>query len=250
MLLEKSALDLDLESEKRRRADLIRKVNDALQRDGILIPLSGGVDSTLSLYLSIEAVGTNKVTGWFAPYRRITKAETNQYINDITDDTGINIIVDNVLIDILRAARTPGFHEYAIKAARRKWESEKKMFYKDGDETFEAPMNAHTGVILGCGKTLVDRAYSSIVAQHYFREAMAKTTAVRHNLTLVCCANLTECLVGWYTKGGLDDTEEVKPIADLYKTQVRALAKHIPIVESVQNRQPSSDMGIGTDEDI
>lgn len=250
MALDENLFKLDLEAEKNKRVELIKTTSETLQRSGVLVPVSGGLDSTTNLYLGIEAVGLDNVTAQFLPYRHVTEKETNEFIEDIKRDTGVNVIINDTLIDVLRVGKTPRFHDEAVKAARRRYESEIKMYYKDGDDIQSAPMNVHTGVILGCGKEHVDRAYSSVVAQHYFREAMAKTFAIRRNLLFVCCANLSEVLIGWYTKRGLDDTGDVKPISDLYKTQVRALANHIPIVESVRSRSPSSDMGIGKDTEI
>lgn len=47
--------------------------------------------------------------------------------------------------------------------------------------------------------------------------------------------------VGFYTKYG-DGGVDISPIADLYKTQVYALAKELGVVESIQNAKPTDGL--------
>ncbi len=56
--------------------------------------------------------------------------------------------------------------------------------------------------------------------------------------------------VGFYTKYG-DGGVDVSPIADLYKTQVYELAKHMGVVGSIQNAKPTDGLFADgrTDED-
>jgi NAD+ synthase len=51
--------------------------------------------------------------------------------------------------------------------------------------------------------------------------------------------------VGFYTKYG-DGGVDISPIADLYKTEVYAIAKHLNIVDSIQSAQPTD--GLWADE--
>ena len=61
-------------------------------------------------------------------------------------------------------------------------------------------------------------------------------------------ANKTEYLLGYTTLWG-DMACALNPLGDLYKTQVRALAKYLVLPEKIINKKPSADLWAGqTDE--
>jgi NAD+ synthase len=66
---------------------------------------------------------------------------------------------------------------------------------------------------------------------------------------LVCgTGNKSELLVGYFTKHG-DGGVDLQPIGDLYKTQVRALARHLRIPKPIIDKAPSAGLYPGqTDE--
>jgi len=60
--------------------------------------------------------------------------------------------------------------------------------------------------------------------------------------------NKTEHLLGYFTRFG-DQASDIEPIVHLYKTQVRALAKHLKISEKIISKEPSAGLWSGqTDE--
>jgi len=62
-------------------------------------------------------------------------------------------------------------------------------------------------------------------------------------------SNKTEYLLGYSTLWG-DSACAVNPLGDLYKTQIRALAAHLGLPESIIRKKPSADLWVGqTDED-
>jgi len=65
---------------------------------------------------------------------------------------------------------------------------------------------------------------------------------------VVGTGNRTEALVGYFTKYG-DGAVDCLPMANLYKQQVRQLARHVGVPESVAERTPTAGMWVGqTDE--
>ena len=56
--------------------------------------------------------------------------------------------------------------------------------------------------------------------------------------------NRTEALVGYFTKYG-DGAVDCHPIANLYKQQVRQLADHVGVPDSVVSRTPTAGMWVG-----
>lgn len=65
---------------------------------------------------------------------------------------------------------------------------------------------------------------------------------------VVGTSNKTELLLGYGTQFG-DLVSAINPIGDLYKTQLRQLAAHLGVPESILNKAPSGDLWVGqTDE--
>jgi NAD+ synthase len=64
------------------------------------------------------------------------------------------------------------------------------------------------------------------------------------NLLVIGTGNKTELLLGYFTKYG-DGGVDLLPIADLYKTQVRALARHVGVPEKIIHKTPSAGLWRG-----
>lgn len=61
-------LDIDFEKEADRIAEKIRKqVRQELRRDGVVVGLSGGIDSSATVALSVRALGPDRVFGVLMP---------------------------------------------------------------------------------------------------------------------------------------------------------------------------------------
>jgi len=68
------------------------------------------------------------------------------------------------------------------------------------------------------------------------------------NGLVVGTGNKTELLLGYTTLFG-DSASAINPLGDLYKTQLRQLARHMQLPAPVQQKAPSADLWIGqTDE--
>jgi NAD+ synthase len=69
-----------------------------------------------------------------------------------------------------------------------------------------------------------------------------------HGALVLGTSNKTEYLLGYTTLWG-DMACAINPLGDLYKTQVRSLARHLGIPESILTKPPSADLWMGqTDE--
>ena len=66
--LNANILDIDYSTEVERTAAVIRDVlSKKLKRRGLVIAMSGGIDSSVSAALSVKALGKNKVFGLLLP---------------------------------------------------------------------------------------------------------------------------------------------------------------------------------------
>lgn len=80
------------------------------------------------------------------------------------------------------------------------------------------------------------------------RMAIAYHFANSLDMMVIGSANKTEWLLGYFTKYG-DGGVDLMPIADLYKTQVRQLARHLGLPEHIVMKTPTAGLWPGqTDE--
>ena len=103
----------------------------------------------------------------------------------------------------------------------------------------------------------VDVYFNRFPAEHHLqipnkcaRERMSVLYdfSVRKKALVAGTSNKTEYLIGYCTQYG-DGAAAFEPIADLYKTQVFELARHLGIPEEIINKKPSADLWEGqTDE--
>jgi len=89
---------------------------------------------------------------------------------------------------------------------------------------------------VGNVRARVRAVYNYLVANHESRVVLGT-------------GNRTEALVGYFTKYG-DQAVDCNPIGNLYKCQVRQLARHCGVPESIVTKPPSAELWAGqTDED-
>jgi NAD+ synthase len=117
----------------------------------------------------------------------------------------------------------------------------------------------------GIDHTVVDitgpaEAYRKAISEEIDRKSMANIKARSRMIVLyhfantdrrlvVGTSNKSELLVGYFTKFG-DGAADLEPIGDLYKTEVRQLAKDIGIPDRIIKKAPSAGLWRGqTDED-
>lgn len=87
-----------------------------------------------------------------------------------------------------------------------------------------------------------DRALGNLRAR--IRANMLYYYANLNNYLVVGSSDKSEYLIGYFTKFG-DGSADILPIASLYKTQVRELAKHLKIKESIISKKSSPHLWKG-----
>lgn len=96
-------------------------------------------------------------------------------------------------------------------------------------------------------ESLVD--LSKINIRPRVRMSILYALAQNHHSFVIGTGNLSEITMGYFTKWG-DGANDLNPLAMLTKTEVRVLAKHLNVPESIINKPPSAGLFEGqTDED-
>jgi NAD+ synthase len=177
---------------------------DAAGTDSAVMGLSGGIDSTLTSHLAVEALGQENVYGLVMP-SEVNRAENMSDAERVASEL-LGIEYDVVEIEPVVDAFLDGF-----PAA-------------EGDQLAVGNLRVRCRAVL-----------NYLAANH--RDALVLGTG-----------NKSEALVGYFTKYG-DGAVDCHPIANLYKGQVRQLAKHVGVPDDLAEKTASAEMWVGqTDE--
>lgn len=242
-----AVLDLDYEAEAERiAAELRRVIAHECKRRGLVVALSGGIDSSCVAALAVRALGPSKVFGVHMPERDSSK-ETLGLSRSVSDTFGF----DSTLEELTPILDGFGCYQRRDDAIRMVfpdfgpgWKSKIVLPGLAGGE-----LNVYSVVVQKPDGTVEKqrlplKAYLQIVAATNFKQRTRKTLEYFHadrlNYAVSGTPNRLEYDQGFFVKGG-DGLADVKPIAHLYKTQVYAMARHLGVPEAICNRAPTTD---------
>lgn len=245
--LSQGVLDIDYEKEKERTAERIREiVRKDLNRRGLVVALSGGIDSSVSAALSVAALGKNKVFGLLLP-EEDSSSSSGDRGRMIAEHLGIEYLVQ----DIAPSLDAIGCYQWRDDAIReifpdykRGWKN--KIVISGGIQGqinhFRLVVQTPDGTIME--ERLPLKQYLQIVAATNYKQRIRKTVEYFHadrlNYAVVGTPNRLEYDQGFFVKNG-DGSADIKPIAHLYKSQVYAMARHLGLPEDVCNAVPTTD---------
>ena len=217
-----------------------------LSRRGLVIAMSGGIDSSVSAALSIKAVGKDRVYGLMLPERDSSVFRTARG-RQLADHLGIKYEV----FDIAPALEAIGCYKWRDDAIRKVFPEygegwKNKIVISGGLEGrvnhFQLVVQTPAGEIKQ--ERLGLREYLQIVAATNHKQRVRKTVEYFHadrlNYAVVGTPNRLEYDQGFFVKNG-DGSADVKPIAHLYKTQVYALARHLQLPPEICSATPTTD---------
>src|SRR6266702_312107 len=162
-----------------------------------IVGLSGGVDSSLTGFLAVEALGKENVIGVRMPYRT-SSPESLDHALLVIQTLGIQAVT----IDI-----TAAVDGYLAQVEQN----------GDVDPTRRGNVMARERMIV-----LFD-------------------LSAKYKALPIGTSNKSERLLGYFTWHA-DDTPPVNPLGDLFKTQVRALARHVGVPEVILRKPPTPDL--------
>jgi NAD+ synthase len=218
-----------------------------LNRKGVVVAISGGIDSSVVAALCRKALGSARVLGLMLP-EADSSPDSLDFANLLAQSLGIRTYVEDIR-NILNAA---GCYERRDEAIR-KVVPEYKQGYKckivlpdqvngSAYPIFSVVVQSLTGERTKTRLTL--DSYLGVVAATNFKQRTRKMMEYYYadlfNYAVAGTPNRLEYDQGFFVKNG-DGAADLKPIAHLYKTQVYQLAAYLGIPEEIQKRPPTTD---------
>lgn len=245
--LSADVLRLDEAAEVARIGARLREIlQKDLNRRGLVVAISGGVDSAVSAALCVRALGPDRVFGLLLP-------EQDSSSESLTRG---RLVAEQLRIEYDVHDIAPALH--AVGCYRWRDEAMRKVFpaYRDDWKSkiaihgaAEGKYNHFTLVVQSPDGKVEEarlglREYLQIVAATSFKQRLRKTIEYFHadrlNYAVVGTPNRLEYDQGFFVKNG-DGSADVKPIAHLYKTQVYALARYLELPQEICTAKPTTD---------
>ncbi|MCU7867671.1 MAG: NAD(+) synthase [Candidatus Thiodiazotropha sp. (ex Lucinoma borealis)] len=244
---ENEIINFDRDKEVERIGETMRNImRSKLRRRGVVVAVSGGIDSSVSAALAVKAFGANKA--FFIQLPEVDSAEDTQSRgSQLIEHLGVEHTTHNIAATLDAIGCYDARDEAIIKTFPEYTDGWKnKIVIKGG---LNGQVNHFMLVVQDLHgqmheKRLDLREYLQIVAATNYKQRIRKSIEYYHadrlNYAVIGTPNRLEYDQGFFVKNG-DGSADLKPIAHLYKTQVYALAKHLGLPESICNAIPTTD---------
>ncbi len=221
----------------------IREYTEKFEKDGVVIGVSGGIDSAVLVKLATGALGKEKVTLVHLTERDTLK-ESTACAKEVAKDAGIPLKTKSLTLMLAHfglyslqpflgyIVPEKAKAEYAIKR-REELSKTGPLYLKHllgkGDEKFRKDIAYYE-----------TKARAITLGLYYF--------ANLENKLVIDSGNKTEVSVGYYARYG--EAGDIMPLGGLYKTEVYRLARYVNVPEKVLKRHPAPDIIPGITDEI
>ncbi len=244
----KDLLKIDSEKEILRCSQAIRAImRNKLKRRGLVVGLSGGIDSSVTAALAVKALGASRVFGLEMPERH-SAPDTLSLSSMVAQRLDIQTVHEDIS-GILEAFGCYRRYDSAVQSVIPEYGADWKskivisdIMENKGFSMFSIVVQKPQGEVIK--KKLPLKAYLEIVAATNFKQRTRKMLEYYHadrlNYAVTGTPNRLEYDQGFFVKQG-DGAADIKPIAHLYKTQVYKLARYLEIPKEICSRPPTTD---------
>ncbi|WP_041446467.1 NAD(+) synthase [Pseudothermotoga thermarum] len=208
---------------------------------GIVVGISGGLDSAVTAALCVKAIGSEKVFGLIMPERDSSK--------DTVKDA--KLVCEWLKIPFKVKSITPILRKIGVY----KLFPPARLFPRSFQERYvlnkwrKLSQDPFIDDLLSKGNDQFLKGLAFYRIKHRVRMCLLYFEAEQRGYAVASTENKTEYLTGLYVKWG-DDCGDISPIAHLYKTQVFDLAKKLDVPEKIIAKAPSPDLIPGIDDEF
>ena len=245
--LSTDVLRIDCEQHTRVITEGIRHLLRSFRKRGIVVALSGGIDSSVTAALCVRACGSERVFGLHMPDR-----DSSPDTLGLSQAVSVHYGIDSALEAITPILESVGCYARQAEAIREVvpefgpgWRSKivlDSALGNKGYNFFHIVVEAPDGTRIARRASL--KAYLGLVAATNFKQRVRKMLEYYHadrlNYAVAGTPNRLEYDQGFFVKLG-DGAADIKPIAHLYKSQVYQLAEYLDVPEAIRRRPPTTD---------
>src|ERR1700730_2972067 len=239
--IDAAAVSAGIESEIR---DIVL---ERLHRKGVVVALSGGIDSSVVAALCLKALGGARVLGLILP-EADSSPDSLHFANLLAQSLGIRTHLEDIG-GILTAAGCYQRRDEAIRKVIPEYTEGYKCkivlpdrvsgsAYPIFSVVVQSPLGERTKARLTLDSFLAVVAATSF--KQRTRKMMEYYYADLFHYAVAGTPNRLEYDQGFFVKNG-DGAADLKPIAHLYKTQVYQLAAYLGIPQEIQKRPSTTD---------
>ncbi len=225
----------------------LREQLRGMRKRGLVLGLSGGVDSSVSVALAVRAVGAKNVFCLFMP-ENDSDPESLRLGRLVAENFGVQAVVEDIGPSLQAMGcydRRDAFIRELVPEYGPGWASKIVIAnslagdgYNISSLVVQDPQGKQTKL------RMPPAVYLGVVAATNMKQRTRKQIEYYHadrlNFAVLGTPNRLEYDQGFFVKNG-DGAADVKPIAHLYKSQVYALAAELGVPEEIRRRPPTTD---------
>ena len=224
------------------------EVKENFRKNGVVIGLSGGLDSSVTAALSVKSLGPENVLGLILPEKESSPKSEN-LAKSLANELGIKTktidmtsILDAFNIYDIRENIVKKYFDSFTEGCTYRLVVSRDAVIKGGLRIPFLEIQDNKKLIHKFRLTPSDFSTlsSATSIKHRSRMSMLYFFAEQNNLAVLGSTNKSEYVQGYFVKYG-DGGVDLEPIQNLYKTQVFQLAHHLKIPVDIINRKASPD---------